>query len=173
MIEKNFDKINLNGLSKNPNAVHLIEKVSNPEILYRTTYYLSQNPNAIDFIKKNKIISWKGIFLNKNPDAINLLEEYLKTFTFKHLIKNDFYENIQYMDPHGFELYNEYNWENKYWEYLSSNPNIFTYDYVEMKKQMKEIGLAEELSEKVFHPKRLMKLCEKYNMELEELQEIF
>lgn len=42
-----------------------------------------------------------------------------------------------------------------------------------MKKQMKDTGLAEELAAKVFNPQRLLHICETYNMEFDELMDMY
>ncbi len=57
---------------------------------------------------------------------------------------------------------------------MSINPNIFTYDYQKMREHtMKPGGLAEQLAAAVFHPERLNRLCEQYNIEFDELMEIY
>jgi hypothetical protein len=43
------------------------------------------------------------------------------------------------------------------WEWASSNPAIFTYDYAAMKRRMLESGLAEELMRNRFHPRNIEK----------------
>ena len=65
-----INKIKWRCLSKNPNAIHLLEQ--NPgEIDW---YYLSLNPNAIHLLEQNPDkINWK--WLSKNPNAIHLLEQ--------------------------------------------------------------------------------------------------
>jgi len=41
---------------------------------------------------------------------------------------------------------------------LSSNPNIFTYDYTDMRMNMyKPDGIGKELMEKMFHPRNMSK----------------
>ncbi len=56
------DKIDWDFLSKNPNAVHLLEKYPN-KINWD---FLSKNPNAIHLLKKNiDKIEWS--FLSENP----------------------------------------------------------------------------------------------------------
>jgi len=68
------DKIDWNGLSQNPNAIHLLEKQleENPDKI--NWLGLSQNPNAIHILEKNPDkIDWNG--LSSNPNAIHLLEK--------------------------------------------------------------------------------------------------
>ncbi len=90
------DKLNLNCLSANQNAIHLLE----------------QNPDKID---------WKT--LSANPNAIHLLEQNLNKIC---------------------------------WSILSRNPSIFTYNYPELKRRIKET-IAEDLMKNRFHPKNMDK----------------
>jgi hypothetical protein len=57
---------------------------------------------------------------------------------------------------------------------LSLNPNaihlLFTYDYSGMKEQMK--SFTEELVRYVFHPSWLMRICYKYEIDLDDYVEI-
>ena len=43
------------------------------------------------------------------------------------------------------------------WNWLSRNPNIFTYDYNEMKDRMYNVGIKEDLMKNRFHPTNLHK----------------
>jgi len=43
------------------------------------------------------------------------------------------------------------------WNWLSRNPNIFTYDYKAMKDRMFRGGIKEDLMKDRFHPKNLDK----------------
>ena len=72
-LEKNADKINWNGLSLNPNAIHLLEK-NNDKIDWCE---LSRNPNAMMLLEKNKDkIDW--IKLSSNPSIFNFNYEKLE-----------------------------------------------------------------------------------------------
>ena len=74
--------------------------------------YLSLNSNAIDLLKENyDKINWKMLSLNLN--AIYLLKE-----------------NQDKID----------------WDFFSMNSNIFTYDYIKIKENMKNSGIVEELT---------------------------
>ena len=60
-------KINWYLLSKNPNAIHLLE-LNKEKIDW---YWLSQNPNAIHLLELNKDkINWNG--LSQNPNIFKL-----------------------------------------------------------------------------------------------------
>ena len=63
------DKLNWIGLSKNPNALHLLEQ--NPDKIF--WHSLSQNPNAIHLLEKHlDEIDWEN--LSGNPNALHMLE---------------------------------------------------------------------------------------------------
>ena len=49
------------------------------------------------------------------------------------------------LNPNAFELLKE-NQDKIDWYNISKNPNIFTYDYTQMKENMKNSGIAEELT---------------------------
>ena len=69
-MEENKDKIDWKYLSRNTNAIHLLEK-NQDKIDW---YYLSSNPNAIHLLEQNQDkIDW--YFLSSNPNAIHLLEK--------------------------------------------------------------------------------------------------
>src|SRR5205085_101426 len=68
LLEKNLDKINWNCLSSNPNAIHLLEN-NLDKINWN---WLSRNPNAIHLLEKNlDKIDWD--WLSLNPNAIHLV----------------------------------------------------------------------------------------------------
>lgn len=46
------------------------------------------------------------------------------------------------------------------WNLLSGNPGIFTYDYTKM--NLNFYSMAEEITAKALHPKRIFKLIETY-----------
>ena len=69
-LDNHLDKIDWKELSKNPNAIYLLEK----NIDKVDWYYLSQNSNAIYLLEQNQDkIDWNGLSINTN--AINLLEK--------------------------------------------------------------------------------------------------
>jgi hypothetical protein len=61
-----------------------------------------------------------------------------------------------------------------HWYMLSGNPNAHLFlsklDYQEMKSNTKD--LSRELAEQVFHPERLIRICERNDLELCDLLEI-
>ena len=161
LFEQNIDKINWDLLSENPNAIHILEK--NMDKI--NCYSLSRNPNAIHLLEKNiekntDKIDW--YYLSRVPNVIHLLE--------KHIEKIDWHDLCE--NPNAIHLL-EKNIDKIDWDYLSQNPNIFTYDYNKMKKNRAINGVIEELTAKVFHPHRLLYICEKYNIEFDDLMEIY
>jgi hypothetical protein len=65
-----LDKLNWKVLSKNPNAIHLLEQNMN-KINWDS---LSANPNTIHLLEQNmENINWNN--LSSNPNAIHLLEK--------------------------------------------------------------------------------------------------
>ena len=77
------DKIYWPKLSKNPNAIHLLEK-NLDKIDWNM---LSSNPNAIHLLEKNlDKIDW--VVLSSNPNAIHLLEKNLHKIDWEYLALN-------------------------------------------------------------------------------------
>ena len=58
-------------------------------------------------------------------------------------------------NPNAIHLL-EQNPDKIYWPWLSKNPSIFTYNYSEIKRRMKET-IAEDLMKNRFHPKHMDK----------------
>ena len=78
LLEKNLDKINWYNLSFNPNAIHLLEK--NPDKI--NWHSLSENPNAIHLLKNNPDkINWA--FLSANPSIFEIDTNQTKIYTMK------------------------------------------------------------------------------------------
>jgi hypothetical protein len=81
LLEAYPDKINWNGLSQNPNAIHLLEQnlvesQRDGSVCKINWYWISSNPNAIHILEKNPDkINWDR--LSGNPNAIHLLEKNL------------------------------------------------------------------------------------------------
>ena len=97
--------------------------------------------------------------LSCNPNAIPILE--------KHLDKVDWF--VLSDNPNAIHIL-EKNLDKVDWEGLSINSNamhiLFPYDYPAMRNKMQT--LCRELTEYVFHPVRLVLICDSYSMELEE-----
>ena len=98
--------------------------------------------------------------LSGNPNAIHLLEKEPDEIEWTPLSWN----------PNAMHLLKE-NQDKIDWHYLSQNPNIMEIicdlDYDVMKKSMQP--LAEELTAYVFHPLRMNRIAEQYNIPFDEL----
>ena len=127
LLEKNTDNIELIGLSMNPGAIHLISKALEKDPEKIDWFYLSSNPGAIHLIEKNPDkINWNG--LSCNPAAIHLLEQ---------------------------------NQDKIEWDQLSENPSIFTYDYDKIKNQLEQSGIKDELLAYYYRPENAHKFMER------------
>jgi hypothetical protein len=82
-------------------------------------HYLSQNRNAVDFLKEHPhLIDFEGLCLNRNPDVIPLIREYLKSPEPKSRVLNNLSRNrsvdvMALLEEHE-DLQN--------WTWLSANP---------------------------------------------------
>ena len=110
-----------NDLSRNPRALHIIEKN-----LYKFDWWsLSQNSGAISIIEKNlnnpeviSKINWN--WLSENPNALHILENYIDNINIDYLAMNP--------NPNIIYFLKKYFSDNFPWYCLSTNPSIFIYD---------------------------------------------
>ena len=97
---------------------------------------------------------------------------------------NNFYKLHKWIDINKLSWYNlssnpnaiyllEKNIDKINWTNLSGNPSIFTYDYEKMKNHNMINGFSSELSMTVFHPGRLQHICDKYNIDFDELNALY
>ncbi len=195
LIEQNFDKICWDYLSFNPNALHLLE--SNLDKIY--WYGLAKNTNikAIKLLEDNidKFINiesaWRA--LSSNPNAIHILEKHYDKIHWYYFAQNTNIKAIKLLEDNINKFIND----KIVWKALSLNPNaiyileknlnkvdwiclsqnsnaihlITKLNYDKMKENMSEFN--EELVAKVFNPNRLLKICENYNINFIEIQEIY
>jgi hypothetical protein len=101
--------------------------------------------------------------LSRNPNAIPILEKNLDKVNWWYLSKN----------PNAIHML-EKNLDKVNWYYLSLNPNahllLSKLDYQAMVLNSKEF--SRELAERVFHPERIIRICERNNLEFCDLLEI-
>ena len=84
LLEKNQDKICWTALSVNPNAIELLEKNLDKIHIHSLNYY---NPNSYEILRKNHdYINWDT--LSANPDAIDLLIKNSSKINWCFLSKN-------------------------------------------------------------------------------------
>jgi hypothetical protein len=198
LLEKHLDKVNWFHLSANPSAIHLLKKHMH-KVKWNA---LSRNPSALSILEKHSDkINWSNLCKNVNPSAMDLLENNVydmwvilkirwgplcanpsalklleKPFAQKQIVEfglfNMLAENpnpevIHLLRPHLNSLFCG-------WGYLGENPCIAqmlgTMDYTKMRANCR--AFARELTEVVFHPDRLLRLCDQHNMDLVDYMEL-
>jgi len=122
IIEQHMDKIDWRGLSKNYNAIHILEKNMDKINMHN----LRCNKNGFELLLK-----LNHVFDNQYNYHKNIVFEY-----FDYCEKNNIPFNLgRQLSEHGYtEKHMEFLKHNNDYNYLSKNPNIFEYDY----KQMRE-----------------------------------
>ena len=187
ILENNLDKVNWCNLSGNPNAVHILEKH-----LDKVHWsMLSRNPNAINILEQHlDKVDW--VLLSLNPNATHILEQHLDKVDWTGLSSNENATHI--LEKHT----NKINWNvislNKspnvvdliknnldkmfistFGQHtLAKNPNIAqilgVIDYEKMRSNCQPF--AKELAEYVFHPLRLVRVCNTYELDLADYMEL-
>lgn len=147
LIEQNLDKICWHTLSSNPSAVHILLKY--PEKIIWFTFSSNSNPSAVKLLIENlDKINWSTFSSNTHPDAIRILEQNIHKADLQLLAGNVNALHVIINKSKDIE------WKNKNWKILwsglSTNPNIFEYDYKSMKSRCDIF--AEELIKNRFHP---------------------
>ena len=108
-------------------------------------------------------INWMSLSTNHN--AIHLLE--------RELHKIDWL--LLSMNPNAISLLkanqDKINPDIIFWTAIYANPSIFKLDTDAMRNQCQPF--AEELTARVFHPLRMQRLCYNYNVDFEELVELY
>ncbi len=152
-IEKYPDKIDINALCYNINAIHIIEK-NVDKLNIEDWNILFSNENAFKLIINNidKIdlssVSWLNIASTKHyREFIDILNSKNVKKLKSCSIPNDYFMKIDFIH------------------------NFIKLDYEKMKKN--NSSFLEELVSKVFHPNRLLKLCDKYNMTFDEINDCY
>ena len=146
MLLRNPDKINWSIFCRNTNseAIKIIEQnIDNPDLNWE---FLSENPSAIDLLKKNKDkIVWT--YLCKNPNAIEIIndEDNFNNIHWWCLSSNQ--SAIDILEKHEQFIH---------YDSFSKNPAIFEYDYESMKTEMwKTNGIGEQLMQWFWKPERV------------------
>jgi hypothetical protein len=119
---------------------------------------LSTNRTAIHILEKIDKVSWYN--LSKNSNAIQILEEHLD---WHWLSANR--NAIPILEQHLDKVD---------WFWFTKNSNAIHFlklDTIKMRKTNK--CFAEELVSVVFHPMRLNSICETYNIDLEDLVDMY
>jgi len=124
IIEQNMDKIHWNSLSENYNAIHILEKnMDNIDI-----EYLCENKNGFQLLLQlNHVFGDDDDFMYDE----NIIFDYFD-YCEKHNISFNF---ISDLSECGYtEKHMEFLKHNNDHYYLSTNPNIFEYDYKRMRE---------------------------------------
>lgn len=155
----------------NPNAIHIIEKHLD-KLNVNSWAMLNHNPNAIHILEKYGYEKMNWVNLSQNPNALHIFEKYhndsseLKDQLYFYIFQFDLVYGMLCLEQRQIE----FNFHRSK-EYLFANPNIFVLDTIAMKEQCK--SFAEELAAYVFHPERLQRFCETYNMDFDVLTELY
>jgi hypothetical protein len=125
-------KLDLEYLSANPNAMHILKEYS--EFIDKTALTIhNTNPEAISWIEANPDkFEWE--WLSENPNAIHILEANQNKIKWSELSGNPNAIHILEANKNKIDWYElsrntnaihllEANQDKIYWEYLSSNPN--------------------------------------------------
>lgn len=160
-IERHLDSgfINWFNLSQNPNAVHLLEQ--HPDKVVWSSLFKNPNPRAFALLKRHLEETWEQILERRSQDVCSWCwYELVRNPNAVDILKN----NLDKLDRLG-------------WICLSQNPNV---DQILGNVLNKDVMRANcqpfacELAEKVFHPTRLMHICEVYGngMDLADYMEL-
>jgi len=129
-------------ISRNPNAIHIIEK----NLDKIDWIILSSNPNAISILEKNlDKVNW--VILSSNPNAIHIIERNPDKIIWKYLSEN----------PNAIHLL-ENNQDKIQWYWLLRHETIFELDYSALKERYSIY--KDELLEIALHPSRIKKLLD-------------
>lgn len=164
ILEKHIEFVGWWDLSKNPNAVHLLE-----QNLDKVSWWnLSQNPNAIHILERNlNKIRWGA--LSCNPNAIHLLKRHPDKIEWNQLADNPNPEAALMLKAN----LDKTNTNNVWYSSIGRNPNVALIvgklDTTRMRNKCRPF--ARELAETVFHPSRLLRLCDTYHMDLVDYME--
>ena len=140
LLEKYPKIIDYDGLAENPNALHLI--LGNLDKINKSN--LSRNINALPILTKYpQFIDWYEI--SGNSGAISIIESNLDKINWSKLSGNPSAIHILMNNINKID-----------WIEISANPAIFELDYTFLKKKMDII--REDLMIKVMHPDRISKL---------------
>ena len=176
LLEQNIHKINWSLLAKNPNAVYLIEQHID-KLKGHEWSWLSKNPSAVPLLERHlDKVDWIRLSSNPSPDAIHFLEKHQDLLNGNHRLSP--YPNWGTVcdslsqNPNAVNLLKNNLHKLSYdgWTNLAFNPNVLAIigklNTTKMKDNCR--AFACELAEKVFHPSRLLRMCEAYGMDLED-----
>ena len=154
--------------------IHLLEKDFDPNNI--DWYRLSAQPDAIEILEKyQEHIILEGLLLNTNPKAMILTK---KIFSYDEIFSEMFNLIKIIGNPNGIEILKDY--QKPFYKYsifpnIARKPNLlhllFTWDYEQMTKQ--NWKFKEDLIKYILKPKRILNICDLYNIEFDELMEMY
>jgi hypothetical protein len=154
--------------------IHLLEKDFDPNNI--DWYRLSAQPDAIEILEKYpEHIILEGLLLNTNIKAMILTK---KLFSYDKIF-SEMYHLIKLIgNPNGIEILKDY--PKPFYKYsifpeIARKPNLlhllFTWDYEEMTK--KNWKFKEDLIKYILNPKRILNICDLYNVDFYDLMEMY
>jgi hypothetical protein len=167
LIEKNLDKLAIAdwvyNISRNPYAIHLIEKnlVDIITIIHETDeLYAQQALDTDENVESMDGYGWERI--SANPNAISLLEKYPDKIAWHMLSGNP--NAIHLLEQNQDKIHYCHQNPDFVPSSISENPSIFKIDYKQLYKQIEPFH--EELMQKCFHPDRVKYYLEKYEYDI-------
>ena len=183
LLKSRPDKIDYRRLSYNRNPQVIPMLFDNMSKIGMDWFCERSEPEVLEYIEKNFL----DILLNpegntrgyehrctlrsicKNKDLFYMVEEYIDDLI--GILRRGFWESLcENENEKAIELLKS-NQDKIDWKRLSRNPEIFELDTQKMKSRC--APFAQELAAYVYSPSRLMRLCEKYDVEMSTLLEIF
>jgi hypothetical protein len=154
--------------------IHLLEKGFDPNNI--DWYRLSAQQDAIEILEKYpEHIILEGLLLNINPKAMTLTK---KIFSYDEIF-GEMFNIIKIIgNPNGIELLKDY--QKPFYKYsifpeIARKPNLlhllFTWDYKKMTQS--NWKFKEDLIKYILNPKRILNICNLYNIEFYELMEMY
>lgn len=186
-----IEKIDWDVLSQNTSnyALDLLEQYR--WLINWSNLCANTNPRAIELLKHIHIslIDWTNLCYNTHPYAISLIEDNMDKVDWFVLSMNPSAVHIliSNMDKihwdafsanpsqHAVDILRQNMSKIDYMWFFKENPNIgdilykYDYDYMDTSREY----LHHELIQFFYNPKRLMKLCRRYCVSLEEIQDMF
>jgi hypothetical protein len=154
--------------------IHLLKKDFDPNNI--DWYRLSAQSDAIEILEKYpEYINLEGLLLNINPKAMTLAK---KIFSYDEIFGEMFNLIKLIGNPNGTEILQDY--PKPFYKYsifpkIAGKSNLlhllFTWDYQQMTSKNWEF--KEDLIKYVLKPKRILNICHLYNIEFDELMEMY
>lgn len=185
LLKSRPDKIDYRRLSYNRNPQVIPMLFDNMSKIEMDWFCERSEPEVLEYIEKNFLnIIWNmerntSVYehrrtlqsIGRNKHLFYMVEEYIDDILRALINKDALWSSLcENENERAIELLKSN--QNKIdWKKLSGNPGIFELDTQKMKSRCSPF--AQELAAYVYSPSRLMRLCEKYDIEMTTLLEIF